>query len=139
MQPQSKTFALALKLLKARDRFESEIRGYLVAKSSPESEIDEAISALRDLKFVDDARLAATVAERLSREKLWGKERIRATLESRGATETDAALSYLEDDRDVAAKLAARTNTSGPQLARRLAAAGFDEETVRLLCEVDDH
>ncbi|MDQ2986708.1 MAG: RecX family transcriptional regulator [Armatimonadota bacterium] len=138
MQPQSKTFALALKLLRARDRFESEIRGYLVANSSPESEIDEAISALRDLKFVDDDRLAATEAERLSREKLWSRRRIRTHLEARGAELADSALALLPDDEAVASKLAAKTRRHGPALARSLAAAGFDEHIVRSLCDSEN-
>ena len=133
MQPQSKTFALALKLLKARDRFESEVRGNLTAASSLDSEIDEAISALRALGFLDDARLAARTAERLSKEKLWSRDRIRAHLESLGAP--TAAVNDLEGDRVVAERLARKSRKEGPALARRLAAAGFDEETVRAICD----
>jgi SOS response regulatory protein OraA/RecX len=133
MQPQSKTFALALKLLKARDRFESEVRGSLTAASSPASEIDEAISALRRSGFLNDERLAERVARRLSQEKLWSRERIRIHLDTLGAP-TDC-VDALPDDRVTAQRLATKTKKVGPPLARRLASAGFDAETVRAICE----
>jgi SOS response regulatory protein OraA/RecX len=134
MHPQSKTFALALKLLKARDRFESEVRGTLTAASSPTSEIDEAISALRELGFLNDERLAIHVAERLSRQKLWPKERIRIHLEELGAP-TEVALATLPDDREVAMRLASKRRKTGAALARSLSSAGFDAEIVRAIVE----
>jgi SOS response regulatory protein OraA/RecX len=134
MHPQSKTFALALKLLKARDRFESEVRGNLTAASSPTSEIDEAISALRALGFLNDERLAVATALRLSRQKLWPKERIRIHLEELGAP-TGAALADLPEDLEVAQRLAKKRGRTGAALARSLSSAGFDEETVRAIVE----
>jgi len=134
MHPQSKTFALALKLLKARDRFESEVRGTLTAASSPTSEIDEAISALRALGFLNDERLATRTAERLSSQKLWPRERIRIHLERLGAP-TEDAMAGLPDDREVALRLAKKSRKQGLALARRLSSTGFDEETVRAILE----
>lgn len=134
MHPQSKTFALALKLLKARDRFESEVRGNLTAASSPTSEIDEAIAALRALGFLNDERLATRTAEQLSSQKLWPKERIRIHLEGLGAP-TDDAVAALPDDRETALRLAKKSRKQGLALARRLSSAGFDEETVRAILE----
>jgi SOS response regulatory protein OraA/RecX len=134
MHPQSNTFALALKLLKARDRFESEVRGTLTAASSPTSEIDEAISALRDLGFLNDERLAVRTAERLSQEKLWPTERIRTHLESLGAP-TEAALANLPDDLDTARRLVKKRRKTGAALARSLSSAGFDAEIVRAIVE----
>lgn len=134
MHPQSKTFALALKLLRARDRFESEVRGRLTAASSPASEIEEAITALRALGFIDDERLAVHTAERLSTEKLWSRDRIRIHLEELGAPTTDA-IAMLPGDRETALILAKKCRKQGPALARRLSSAGFDGETVRAILE----
>lgn len=136
MHPQSKTFALALKLLKARDRFESEVRGTLTAASSPTSEIDEAITALRALGFLNDERLATRTAERLSIEKQWSRERIRIHLEELSAP-TDGAIAALRDDRETAIALAKKCRKQGPALARRLTSAGFDEEIVRAILETE--
>jgi len=136
MQPQSKTFALALKLLKARDRFESELRGQLAASSSPSSEIDEAISALRAVGYINDERYAIAVANRLSRTKLWGRRRIAADLRHRGACReaVSAAVDLLPEDSEVAPLLARKSKKDGPALARRLAAAGYDHSLIRELC-----
>jgi regulatory protein len=139
MQPQSKTFALALKLLKARDRFESELRGKLAASSSPSSEIDEAISALKALGYIDDARHTLTVAAWLSRTKLWGRRRIAAELRHRGAPKKSipAAIESLPEDSETASLLARKTKREGPALARRLAAAGYDYTLIRELSGLD--
>ena len=131
--PQSATFALALKLLKARDRFESEIRGLLTTASSPISEIDEAISALRCLKFIDDGRLARSTAERLSTKKMWSRNKIAEHLEALGAP--TMCVLELPPDQIVANQVAARYGSSGERLARRLVSLGFDEDLVRSLCD----
>ena len=130
--PQSATFALALKLLKARDRFESEIRGLLTTASSPISEIDEAISALRCLKFIDDERLARSTAERLSK-KMWSRNKIAEHLEALGAP--TMCVLELPPDPIVANQVAARSGSSGERLARRLVSLGFDEDLVRSVCD----
>jgi SOS response regulatory protein OraA/RecX len=135
MHPQSRTFALALKLLKARDRFESEVRGSLTAASSPPSEIDEAITALRTLGFIDDVRLSCSVAQRLSSQKHWSRARIEEHLRVRGAP-TDC-IGGLPDDRDTAAAVVKKSRLSGVQLARRLVSYGFDEDLVSALCDSD--
>lgn len=139
MQPQSKTFALALKLLKARDRFESELRGKLAASSSPSSEIDEAISALKARGYIDDARYAIGVASRLSRTKFWGRRRIAAELRHRGASRdaVSAAIEPLPDDAETARLLVSKSKREGPALARRLAAAGYEYALIRDLCGLD--
>jgi SOS response regulatory protein OraA/RecX len=134
MHPQSKTFALALKLLKARDRFESEVRGTLTAASSPTSEIGEAITALRSLGFLNDARLAERTAQKLSA-KFWPRERIRRHLEERAAPTN--SVSSLPTDRETARRLAVKSKRVGPALARKLSSAGFDAEVVREICESD--
>ena len=132
MHPQSNTFALALKLLKARDRFESEVRGILTAASSPTSEIDEAISALRNLGFLNDDRLAERTAQKLAA-KFWPRERIRRHLEDLAAPTYSVAL--LPSDMETARRLAIKSGRLGAALARKLSSAGFDAEVVREICE----
>lgn len=138
-QPQSDTLAHALKLLKARDRFESELRGLLAAASSPSSEIDEAISALKSLGFLDDARHASAIAARLSRTKLWARRRIVADLRHRGASRGDAATACesLPEDRETAALFVRKCKCQGAALARRLAAAGYDHALIEHLCDLE--
>ncbi len=139
MQPQSKTFALALKLLRARDRFESELRGKLAASSSPSSEIDEAISALKACGYIDDTRYAIAVASRLSRTKFWGRRRIAAELRHRGANRdaVSSAIESLPDDSETAPLLVRKCKSVGPTLARRLAAAGYNHGLIRELCGLE--
>lgn len=139
MQPQSKTFALALKLLKARDRFESELRGQLAASSSPSTEIDEAISALKANGYIDDVRYAHAVAGRLSRTKLWGRRRIGNELRHRGASRQAAseAVDALPDDAETIRLLVNKVRREGPALARHLATAGYDYSLIRKVCGFD--
>ena len=54
--------AVALDLLSRRDRSEAELRRRLAAREIPEEEADEVLARLRELRYLDDRRLAERLA-----------------------------------------------------------------------------
>lgn len=139
-----------LRLLRARDHFECEIESKLRAKGFPDDEIADALADGRRRGYLNDLRLASRLAQRVQAEKLWSTQRIREHLIAKGCRESaaDAACSGLEPDRDVARRLLhqdlgrARSDAARQDIvrrsARRLAAAGYDPETIEsVLCEVE--
>jgi SOS response regulatory protein OraA/RecX len=119
----------ALHMLRGRDRFESEIRAGVTARAEV---LDQAIEYLRSRKFLNDFRTARNLAFKWSHAKSWSKGRIAHELNKRGAAD-DAiaeAVAALPEDEAVAGRLARYSRLEGRKLARKLSAAGFDEETI---------
>jgi regulatory protein len=73
----------ALKTLRASDRFESEVRSCL-SDHSPET-IDDVVAHLRGKGILNDERTAASVISRRSGSKAYGRDRLQAELERKGA------------------------------------------------------
>ncbi|MCH8275129.1 MAG: regulatory protein RecX [Armatimonadetes bacterium] len=129
----SQALSIALKMLRARDRFEAEIRAKCGEKECDEAAVEKAVAFLRSKGMLHDFRLAAHLAERWTEEKCWGPLRVRAELERRDAPAEaiEDALASLPDETETARRFAARAKSQKPEtLARRLSAAGFSEECV---------
>ncbi len=73
----------AIGLLARRDLSEGEVRGKLLARDFGESEVEEAISRLRERRYLDDGSLAQAVARTQARTKHQGPLKIRAHLRRR--------------------------------------------------------
>lgn len=84
---------------------------------------------LREKKLLDDKRTALHEAERLSRDKAWGRKRISAHLECRlaSAEAIEFALAQLPEDE-------ATIKRHSPENPRRLATAGFEPELIEWFC-----
>jgi len=118
----------ALRLLAARDRSEHEIRTRLAAAGASPSVIGATMRRLRQLHYLDDARVAqeaAAAAQRHGR----GSKRVRAELIAKGVAEglIDAVLAEtFAAEADLARAALRRRYPSAPQGAREKArAAGF--------------
>ena len=99
---------------------------------------EQAVTALERVGLVDDARLARTRAESLAARSR-GDLAIRFDLERQGiaAPVVEEALARLEPELERARRLVDAHGT-GLRTARLLARRGFDEETVRATCGLDE-
>lgn len=127
-----KALEIALRMLRVRDRFESEIRARCADEGCSESEIDAAVESLRSRRFVDDRRVARNLAFKLTQSKAWPPTRIEVELRHRGASEEaiDDALRSLPDESITIVKFARMQKATGSALARKLYSAGFSEDAV---------
>lgn len=73
----------AISLLARRDLSEGEVRTKLLSRDFGEAEIEEAISRLRERRYLDDGLLAETIARTQARTKHQGPLKIRAHLRRR--------------------------------------------------------
>jgi len=137
--------AYAVKLLAGRDKSELALRTALEKKSYPSPEIDEAITRVKALGYLNEARFAeAKIKEalRLNRTPL----DIRNRLERAGlradliTTILDRELALTGFNPLTAARaLLQKKKITGAKAARFLAARGFDEEIIRtLLPSIED-
>jgi len=129
-----------LKYLRGRDGFEAQVRAKCRAAGASEGAIAAVIAFLSEKKVIDDMRVAGSLAEKLSLEKAWAKERIRADLECRGASpeSVDLALEPLPPDSETARRFVEKHRAVEAQnVARRMSAAGYDAETIRAMVAPD--
>jgi regulatory protein len=75
---------LAFSYLNRRDRTEAEVRHRLTQHGAEDAAIEDAIAALTDQGYLDDARFARLLAQDKRELEQWGSERIRRTLLQRG-------------------------------------------------------
>lgn len=135
----SGAFAHATKLISGRDKTAAQVREALERKGFSRDEIDAAIERCRELKYLDDAR----VAKRLALEALndgWVGDALLGKLSSKGLDERtahDAIMLAREElgfvDRSVAMGLLTKRKLEGAKAARFLASRGFPEELVEQL------
>ena len=126
---------LALRKLKTKDRFESEIRLFLA--EFPTESTDRVIRFLKDRRIIDDTKTTLNLIERYSGKRAVGSEKLRAELIERGAPEetVDAALGeLLNEDRQrmyeaLTAKFSPGDN-SRAKAARFLFSRGFPEDEI---------
>ena len=76
---------MALKKLRAKDRFESEIRGFL--EDFPAEIIESVIQILKERRIIEDTRTTINLVERNSGKRSIGQEKLCAELLERGAPE----------------------------------------------------
>jgi regulatory protein len=137
----------AFRLLSHRARSEAEIRIALEAAGHAAREVRRVVGRLRALGYIDDAKLAADVAERLG-ERGFGSLRIRDQLRNLGVEDglAAAAISAPAEERRIASRtLNERFGEDAPtdlrrraRAARFLASRGFPEEIIRSLIPFDD-
>ena len=129
--------AYAVKLLAGRDKSELKLRAALEKKAYQQPEIDETITRVKSLGYLEEARFAeAKVKEALRVGKTPAD--IRQRLEREGLTDQVIAATL---EREVGASgfeplaaaraLLKKKKISGVKAARFLASRGFDEEIIR--------
>ena len=123
----------AVDLLARRPHFEAEIRRKLAQRHFEDSEIDEAVVRLHELRYLDDELNARSfVKERLRRSPV-GRRRLRADLVRKGADDSaiDGALGDLSARqelslaRDAAQRWRSRGREDSQALGRHLDRQGF--------------
>ena len=134
----SRALARATRALAARDRSRRALDERLARAGTPETARAEAIAALEGAGLVDDARVAHSRARVLA-ERCYGDAAIRDGLEREGvgAAEVEAALAALEPEPARARRLLG-DGPPDPRALRRLAARGFDPETIAELAPFAD-
>lgn len=86
-QPKNSALAVAVRLLAQRDHSERELSDKLAQRSYPGSEIDEALSRLRERGYVDDTVYCAKLADNLWHSGKWGLAGVTNQLRRRGLSE----------------------------------------------------
>lgn len=132
-------FALATKLISGRDKTTAQVREALERKGFAREDIDSALQRCRDLKYLDDARVAKQRA-RDGLEEGWVGDALLGKLTARGLDErtaTEAISAAREElgfvDRSAAMALLRKRKLEGAKAARFLASRGFSEELVEQL------
>lgn len=81
--PHAELLERALKLLAVRDYSEHELRARLEPREAAEGDVDQILTRLRDLGFLDESRFAARKATDAATRRLVGKRRVLQELEAR--------------------------------------------------------
>lgn len=136
-------YEAALTSLDFRARTRSELQRALLAKGYVRPAVDAVLERLRENRLIDDARIAARIAE-ASAAKPVGRYALKRKLRAKGISEADAedALCALDDDqqraaaRQAAEKLARRyadlpAREARAKLSQALARRGFGWDAVR--------
>jgi regulatory protein len=135
----------AMKYLKSRLHSRAELRRKLVRREHPEEMIDQVLSELGRMGYLDDARFARTKALAAAEHKHHGRRRAFVELLKAGVKRdvADAALDdvYEQSDSLAAARMLAEKKAPSlkklePMVARRRLAGmlqrrGFDYETIK--------
>jgi regulatory protein len=123
--------AAAGRALAQRDRSRAELARRLASTAPPEI-VTEVVGDLERMGYLDDARLAASLAARRL-EAGWGSLRIAADLERLGVEAADAVVLAARGEHAAASALLASRHARGRTLAQRfglLARRGFLPETI---------
>ena len=113
MGQEKRGLSVALDILSRRDRSELELRRRLLAKEIPEEEIDAVIVRLKELRYLDDRRLAERLAAAAVSSGRGYGIRLALDLAKRGiprdiADETLAELTAEHDERELVQALLLR-------------------------------
>lgn len=140
MSEDSRTSAFdrATGLLAARPHFTGELRRKLAARGYEAEEIEEALTRLSSLGYLDDESLAAAEADRLRERKGLARSGVAAELARKGVGRraVDAALAAVSPEQELAAArgIAERwlvgRRPDGAALARHLARKGYDGHVI---------
>jgi regulatory protein len=128
----------ALRLLAGRAHFRAELSRKLTTRGFPRAEVETALSELVAQGYVDDERTARQLVEERRERSGWGRARLQAELQRRGApaAAVTAALAGIgvEEDLELARAAAARHARRGAAdpaaLARHLARKGFSRRAI---------
>ncbi len=128
---------IALRMLRASDKIESEIRRRLEERGVPTEVSDSVLEHLRRKRILDDSRLAAALVERNSGKRAKGAARLRSELAGRGAPiaaveEAFAGMAATDLETMLAALRAKLRAGDSPKKAWRfLVGRGFDPDEAR--------
>ena len=101
VQPErERAIDLAYRAVASRDRTVAELRACLERKRVEPAAIDDAVAALIDAGFLDDARYALRFAEDKRSLERWGSERIARDLRRRGVGPDLVEAAVASQDRD---------------------------------------
>lgn len=137
---QTDPLIIALKALVKRDYLVAELRSLLVQKGYSDEQADGALDQISRWGFLDEPRHATQIA--LSRRRRYGRERILAELEAKGATgeAIQAVMELLPEENEferaralVAEKGLARSDRV--KAARFLATRGFSQDVIESIIE----
>ena len=139
-RPPPDAFDLAIRLLGLRPHSELEIRQKLRRRGCPASAIDQAVSRVRGLGYLDDAAFAKALVARRSHSR--GPALVAAELATRGIDRdvTREALRAVDHPAQVEAarRLAARRPHADRRvLAARLLRRGFPFDVIREALELE--
>ena len=139
-QPSPDAYDAAIRLLGLRPHGEVELRRKLAQRRCPPQAIDDAMTRVRRLGYLDDAAFARTMVAHRSTGR--GTALIAAELAARGVgrAEVAAALAGVSEADQVAAarRVAARTPSADRRtVAGRLQRRGFTPKVVRAALELD--
>jgi regulatory protein len=81
--PQKNPFETAVAMLSRRPYSVAELRRALEKKFPDSSEVPEVLTRLRELRYLDDAKLAEAYASSLARVRNYGRHRIRRELKGK--------------------------------------------------------
>lgn len=124
-------------VLGRRDLTRAELRAALVQAGACAEDADWACDWLAGQGIVDDGRVAGREVELAVRAKGWGRAKVEARLEARGAepSASGEALALLDEGTEAALAVQALRKRPGERspaaAARFLASRGFSEEAVR--------
>ncbi|AEB07088.1 regulatory protein RecX [Coriobacterium glomerans PW2] len=128
-----------VKMLARRDHGSAESREKLIAYGFAEDSVDRVLERARELRMIDDGRIARTYAERLM-QKGWGRAMVGRKLRARGfcAEEIDRALEMSGSLEDELARASAQLERrpvpavrAFEKLARYLVGRGYALEIAR--------
>ena len=86
----SPAYVAALRMLARRELSEAQVRQRLARKEFADTDIDEAVTRLKDDRAIDDARVAEAIARTETSVRKRGKRRIMRKIESAGIRPTVA-------------------------------------------------
>ena len=135
--------ARAIKLLAARPRSETEIRERLADRADTRT-VDECITRLKEMGYIDDARFALGYARRRAETKTIGRSRLARELGARGVARTtigralDCVFEEVDEEALVDRAIEKRLRRQAPprdrngtrRLFDHLARLGFDRELI---------
>jgi regulatory protein len=131
--PKLPAFERAAALLAARPHFAGELRRKLAARGYDREEVEEALTRLSSLGYLDDESLAAAEAERLRERKGLSRSGVAAELARKGVERGAVAAAVagvspgdeLDTARAAAERWLAGRRGDGAALARHLARKGY--------------
>ncbi len=109
LKASKKAIPTALKFIALRDRSAAEVRSKLIKAGFSAAEANETVERLNSAGYLDDARFASLLTASRAKNKLWGKRRIAAELQSKGVASDIIAscLAVVEGEAEEKAALAA--------------------------------
>lgn len=132
-----KPVAQALRMLRASDKFASEVGAALLGRGHSEDTVADVLSFLHERRVLDDTQTCEHAVSRMAERLGRGKERIRAELLARGAPEeiVEQALARLTADVEMQAMLRVlgkglRGVPNRQKGWRLLASRGYDAESI---------